>query len=57
MLNIEKYISPHVGLVRLELEGVIADSTYPSIKNNKVWYEEYVAEDLATPVGQDVLIF
>jgi hypothetical protein len=57
MLNIEKYIFPSVGLVRLELEGVIADSTCPRIKDNKVWYEDYTTEALSTPVGQDVLIF
>jgi hypothetical protein len=55
MLNIEKYISPHVGLVRLELEGVIADSHYPSIKNGEVQYYEY-EEKTVDPYGGDVMI-
>jgi hypothetical protein len=57
MLNIEKYISPSVDLVRLQLEGVIADSLCPRIKNGEVWYEEYTTDALQTPVGQDILIF
>jgi hypothetical protein len=57
MLNINKYAAPSVELVRLQLEGIIADSLCPRIKDNKVWYEEYLAEDLSTPVGQDIIIF
>jgi hypothetical protein len=51
------YISPSVELVNVQLEGIIADSLCPRIKNNQVWYEEYATENLSTPVGQDVLIF
>jgi hypothetical protein len=51
------YATPSVELVRLQLEGVIADSTCPRIMNNQVWYEEYATDNLSTPVGQDVLIF
>jgi hypothetical protein len=57
MLISLKYVTPRVELVRLQLEGIIADSTCPRIKDNKVWYEEYATEALSTPVGQDVLIF
>jgi hypothetical protein len=52
-----KYTAPGVELVRLQLEGVIADSTCPRIKDNNVWYEEYATKNLSPPVGQDVLIF
>jgi hypothetical protein len=51
------YISPSIELVNVQLEGIIADSTCPRIRDNQVWYEEFVAEDLAAPVGQDVLLF
>jgi hypothetical protein len=39
------------------MEGIIAESTCPRIKNNQVWYEEYTIENLSTSAGQDVLIF
>jgi hypothetical protein len=39
------------------MEGIIAESTSPKIKDNQVWYEEYTTEALSTPVGQDVLVF
>jgi hypothetical protein len=52
-----KYVAPSIEFVRLQLEGVIADSTCPRIKDNDVWYEEYETENLSTPVGQDVLVF
>jgi hypothetical protein len=57
MLISLKYIAPRVELVRLQLEGIIAESTCPRINNNQVWYEEYTTEALSTPVGQDVLMF
>jgi hypothetical protein len=56
-LEICKYVAPSAEVVYLQLEGIIADSTCPRIKDNKVWYEEYATENLSTPVGQDVLIF
>jgi hypothetical protein len=51
-----KYLPLRAERVRLQLEGVIADSLCPIIKNNKVWYNEYTTENLETPIGQDVII-
>jgi hypothetical protein len=53
----QSYIAPSIKFVHLQLEGIIADSLCPRIKDNQVWYEEYTTENLSTPVGQDVLIF
>jgi hypothetical protein len=57
MLNIEKhYIAPKVGLVRLQLEGLMAeDSCYPSIKVGSLEYEEF--EDYTNLNGEDLLLF
>jgi hypothetical protein len=52
-----KYTAPSVELVRLQLEGIIADSQCPRIKNGEVWYEEYTNEALQTTMGQDVIVF
>jgi hypothetical protein len=52
-----EYETPQISVRGVFLEGAIADSLCPTIKNGKVWYEEYATEDLATTVGQDVLIF
>jgi hypothetical protein len=51
------YISPSVELVNVQLEGIIAESTSPRIKDNDVWYEEYETKELSTPAGQDILAF
>jgi hypothetical protein len=51
-----KYVAPSAEFVRLQLEGVIADSCYPVIKNGQVQYYEYENAILETPVGKDVII-
>jgi hypothetical protein len=56
MLKNVKYFSPQAEKVRIELEGVIADSCYPSIKNGQAQYYEYEAGTPATPLTQDVTI-
>jgi hypothetical protein len=57
MLERIEYKTPRICVCGVFLEGTIAESTCPRIKNDKVWYEEYATENLSTPVGQDVLIF
>jgi hypothetical protein len=57
MLNIENYKAPTVGLIQVQLESIIAESTCPRIKDNDVWYEDYETKNLSTPVGEDVLVF
>jgi hypothetical protein len=52
-----RYDAPNVEVVYLSMEGVIADSCYPTIKNNKVYYEPYTSDSLETPTGQDIVIF
>lgn len=51
-----KYSAPSTEKVRVQLEGIIADSLCPTIKDGKVYYEEYTTEYWETPVGQDVTI-
>jgi hypothetical protein len=51
-----EYKTPWAVVRGVFLEGAIADSLCPTIKNGKVWYEEYTTEDLATPVGRDITI-
>jgi hypothetical protein len=55
-MEMDGYVAPTAGAVCLRLEGVIADSLCPAIKNGKVWYNEYTTENMETPVGQDVII-
>jgi hypothetical protein len=57
MLMHLKYSAPSAEKVRVQFEGIIADSLCPRIKNNEVWYEEYTTEALQTTVDKDVLIF
>lgn len=53
-----KYTAPCAECVRLQLEGVVADSWCPTIKNGKVQYYEFTdAPLMETPPGQDVLLF
>jgi hypothetical protein len=53
-----EYSAPRAESVCLQLEGVIADSNCPRIKNGEVWYEEYTTENLSSIVaGNDFLIF
>lgn len=52
-----KYTAPSVEFVRLQLEGVIADSYCPRIKNGEVWYEEYTTDVLQNYGDQYVIIF
>jgi hypothetical protein len=56
MLNIEKrYIAPKVGLVRLQLEGLMADnSCYPTIKAGTPEYWEF--ENYTDLDDQDVVL-
>jgi hypothetical protein len=56
MLMHLKYSAPSTEKVRVQLEGIIADSLCPTIKDGKVYYEEYTTEYWETPVGQDVTI-
>jgi hypothetical protein len=58
MLNIEKpYIAPKVGLVRLQLEDLMADvSCWPTIKTGMPEYYEF--EDYSDlPEVRDVFLF
>jgi hypothetical protein len=41
MIACLKYIAPRVESVRLQLEGVLADSYFPAIKSGKVYYYDY----------------
>jgi hypothetical protein len=52
------YIAPHISMIHLHLEGVIAYFYFPSIKGN-VNYEDYddTYTDMETRSGKDVLIF
>jgi hypothetical protein len=51
-----KYVAPSVELVRLQLEGVMADvSCWPTIKTGNPEYLEFEAYDDLS--GQDVLLF
>jgi hypothetical protein len=52
-----KYITLNVEVATIQLEGAIADSYCPRIKNGEVWYNEYAAESIDPSVGQDILIF
>jgi hypothetical protein len=52
-----EYKTPRAQVRGVFLEGAIADSLCPTIKEGKVWYEEYTTENLETPVGQDIVIF
>jgi hypothetical protein len=56
MLNIEKpYIPPSVGLLRLQLEGLMADdSCYPTIKTGNPKYLEF--EDYNDLGEQDIIL-
>jgi hypothetical protein len=51
-----EYEAPRISVCGVFFEGTIADSCYPTIKNGKVWYNEFSTENLETPVGQDVII-
>jgi hypothetical protein len=51
-----EYSAPRTERVCLQLEGVIAESCIPAIKNGKVYYEEYTTEYWETPDGQDLTI-
>jgi hypothetical protein len=53
----DEYKTPRAQVRGVFLEGAIADSTCPRIKDNQVFYNEYTTEALSTPVGQDVIIF
>jgi hypothetical protein len=57
MGQVVEYEAPRISVCGVFFEGTIADSCYPTIKNGKVWYEEYTAGSLETTVGQDVIIF
>jgi hypothetical protein len=57
MLTCLKYLAPRAEIVRIQLEGVIADSWCPTILNGEVRYYEYENITMETPVGQDVIIF
>jgi hypothetical protein len=50
-----KYRPPQAEKVRLQLEGVIADSCYPVIKNGQVQYYEY-EETILDPYAGEVMI-
>jgi hypothetical protein len=39
------------------MEGIIAESRSPRIKDDEVWYHEYNTEDLVLPIGQDFITF
>jgi hypothetical protein len=56
MLISSKYIAPSVEFTRLQLEGVIADSCYPTLKNGSAQYYEYEVGTPATPLSQDIVI-
>jgi hypothetical protein len=56
MLKNVKYFPPQAKKVRIQMEGVIADSNCPRFKNNQVRYEEYTTEALSSPANQDVII-
>jgi hypothetical protein len=50
------YETPRACVRGVFLEGAIADSKCPIIKNGEVWYNEYTTDNLETTVGQDVII-
>lgn len=52
-----KYLPPRAEFVRLQLEGVIADSKCPIIKNGIVQYYEYNHIEMETPAGEEFLVF
>jgi hypothetical protein len=50
-----KYIAPSVELVRLQMEGVIAESYSPVIPSGEVKYTPY--ENVSGTQDSDVLLF
>jgi hypothetical protein len=51
-----EYIAPSVEVVRLQLEGTIADSHNPTIVDGKVQYYEYEEAVVETAVGKDIIV-
>jgi hypothetical protein len=51
-----EYLPVRAEIVRLQLEGVIADSCYPVIKNGEIQYYEYENALLETSTNQDIVI-
>jgi hypothetical protein len=49
-------LAPRAERVRIELEGVIAESRSPSIPNGKVYYYEYDSSAPEIPSTNDLMI-
>jgi hypothetical protein len=56
LLKRQKYRYPSAESVLLQLEGVIADSLFPRIKDGNVQYYEYETTPLENSEGGDVII-
>jgi hypothetical protein len=54
MIDTNTYLPPYAQKVRLELEGVIADSQYPAI-GGEVKYNEYEEVDLSDTDGDQYI--